>query len=247
MNKAIIVIGSSGSGKTTFIKGLLENYNELDSFHWVNIDFIVENKDHKFYNNPLQANKFINNEVIPEIIEGGMDFIWDCTGANIKPIKKIIEDNPKYEFKIIVHYCEPVISYIRNFQRDRKVPKQVVIQNWMDVYCQMEEYTNLIGFSNIYTHETSYSDEENKILDMGWLPSISITQYNNKNNTDSSFKKEETTYSITEILEKQSKFSKLLHILDESYIDIQEDIEYFQIENTITKSLPKKLYKWVTK
>lgn len=247
MNKGIIVIGSAGSGKTTFIKSLFKKYDkELEWFKWINQDFIVEDKDHKLYNNPLQASKFIKQEVFPEILNDGRDFIWDCTGANIKPIKKLIEENPNYNFKIIIQYCEPLICYLRNFHRKRRLPSQIVIENWLRVYSQIQNYIKLVGSSNIYVHESDYSDTElkNSFLYQDKF----ILKHFELNPKSSSFKKSKTKYTKEDLLKKHNKFIKILSNLENSYDNIENEINNMDFNGNFIISLGTNtnLYKWIS-
>jgi predicted kinase len=246
MSKCIIVLGSAGSGKTTLLKQLHEKYDVFGYFKWVNIDFFVEQEEHEFYNNPLKASNHVKKVVIPSLISYGKNFIWDCTGANIKPIQKLIEDNPQYEFKIIIHYCEPVTCYLRNLNRKRTLPKQVVIENWLKVYSQIRDYTKLVGTDNIYIHESDYTNDE---LDMvSDYQHDYILDHSKDNDTTSSFKKEDTVYSKEELNKKQQKFITILNKLKEEYLNIDNEITTFNdnfglitLEN-IEKST---LYKWI--
>lgn len=234
MNKGIIVIGSSGSGKTTLIESLYKDINELEYYKWINIDHYVEDKDHKFYNNPLQASRFINDTIIPEIMQGGRDFIWDCTGANMKPIQKLIENNPNYDIRILIHYCEPGVCYLRNLKRERIVPKYVVINNWIEVYSQIQDYIKLVGIDNIYIHVSTYGDEESKFIEGNQV--FNILNHSIINDTTSTFKKSDTEYTEKETIDRSNKWISLIHVLGENHT---------KLKRTINDLQGKELYKWI--
>lgn len=243
--KGIIVIGSAGSGKTTFLEQLYIKHNELEYFKWINQDFIVEDKDHKFYNNPLQAAKFIKNEVIPEILKYKRNFIWDCTGANIKPIKKLIENNPNYQFKIVVVYCNPIIAFLRNFSRERKVPKQVVLENWLKVYSQLEEYIELVGKDNIYIYETEYTPEEQIYLNN--YSSIKEVLDNNPGAYNSTFRVYDKEYSKEEIELKINKLNNIINKVDTLLLKFTEENNFLTPVGVEINYIKEELNKWITK
>lgn len=247
MNKGIIVIGSSGSGKTTFLNKLHKQYKELDRYKWINSDFFVEEKEHEFYNNPLKAANHVKNHIIPILIRSSKDFIWDTTGANIKLIKKLIEENPDYEFKLIINYCHPLICFIRNFKRERKVPKQVIFHNWLKVYSQIEDYVELFGEDNIYIHEEEYSNEDLKIIFSKLTFEQFINDFSKNNDLTSSFKKDSTVYSTKEIYEKAVQFINIVNKVEQEYNEIENIINNLDYNGRVISINieDKDLYKWI--
>lgn len=222
MNKGVIVIGSSGSGKTTFLNELHKKYEKLDRYKWINSDFFVEEKEHEFYNNPLKASKYCKNILLPSLLKENRDFIWDTTGANIKPIKKLIKENSDYEFKLIIKLTHPLICFIRNFKRERKVPKQVIFQNWLKVYSQIEDYVELFGEDNIYIHEEKYSKENLKIIYSKSTFEQFINDFSKNHDLTSSFKKNSTVYSTKEIYEKTVQFINIVNKVEQEYDNIYD-------------------------
>lgn len=234
-NKGIIILGAPATGKSTLIK-------ELDlPFQVVNPDFLVEDKSNEnCYNNPINSNIVIKNIILPSIFENQESFIFDTTGSNINTLRKITE-NPNYQFKAVIVYCNPIIAFIRNFSRERKLPKQVLLENWLKVYSQIDDYINMFGEDNIYIYETDYTEEEGKILKQYKCLDHYLDE--NKSDYSSTFKKETTVYTPEQIQNKEKQFINILDKVDFKEFDIQEEIQ----RNKTPKSFIKEeLNKWIT-
>lgn len=241
MNKGIIILGSIGSGKSHFEEELCRwtDFQEPEMFNRLDPDNWVENEDHEFYNNPLKASNYMYKTVIPNIMELPMNFILQNTGANINTLHKII-DNQHYQFKIVIVYCNPIISFIRNFSRERKVPKQIVLENWLKVYSQLEEYIKLVGNDNIYIYETEYTPEEQTYLNN--YSSIKEVLDNNPGAYHSTFRVYDKEYSKKEIELKINKLNTIIDKID----NIIPNITEFVKSNDVSKEFIKKeLNKWI--
>jgi adenylate kinase family enzyme len=247
MNKSIIILGSAGSGKSHFEEELYKwtDFQEPRMFNRLNPDDWVENENHEFYNNPLGASNYLYKTVIPNIMEIPMDFILQNTGSNQKTLRKII-DTPNYQFKAVVVYCNPIIAFLRNFSRERKLPKQVLLENWLKVYSQIKDYQDMFGIDNIYVYETEYTQEEEQLIyenNFFSTPSTVINFLETKNDYTSSFKKESTIYTPKQEELRSERWNLLLDKIDKNlsklYIpvdDNKEDANYIKEE----------LNKWIT-
>lgn len=244
-NKGIIILGSIGSGKSHFEEELCRwtDFQEPELFNRLDPDNWIENEDHKFYNNPLKASNYMYKIVIPNIMELPMNFILQNTGANINTLRKII-DNKQYQFKIVIVYCNPIISFIRNFSRERKVPKQIVLENWLKVYSQIEEYTKLIGEDNIYIYETEYTKEELTILDKN--NKFGCVYNKLKGSKDSSsFKKITKRYTPLEEIEKSKKFTEILYNVDLKLKEFIENNNFLTPIGINKEYIKEEIDKWI--
>ena len=237
MNKGVIILGSAASGKTTLIKEL-----NIPNFYNTNPDKFVENKEHEFYNNPLQASNWVYNKLLPQLILNNDDFILDTTGANTKTLRKII-NNKQYQFKAVMVYCNPIIVFIRNFSGERKLPKQVLLENWLKVYSHIEEYKNIFGEGNIYIYETEYTNKELTIIGKY----MGLSQYLNENKGDytSSFKKEDTKYTPIQSIEKTKKFTEILYKVDNLGFDMIYENNYLTPIGVSKEYIKEELEKWI--
>lgn len=245
MNKGIIILGSAASGKSHFEEQLYNYlYNKRNRHEFrVNPDYYVEDEESEYYNNPLGAYNYVYKTILPEIIDLNGNFILQNTGANINTLRKII-DNQHYQFKIMVVYCNPIIAFLRNFSRERKVPKQIVLENWLKVYSQIEEYTKLVGSDNIYICETEYSKEEHELLNKKQGYYTSCFETLKDKDTSSSFKKETTIYTPEQIKQKQIKFEELLNKIDYSIQKIENKfLDYDKSKEYIKEEISK----WISK
>jgi len=237
MNKGIIVIGSAASGKTTLLKQLI-----FDEFIMVNSDILVENKESGYYNNPLKAASFLHKVWLPSIIESNKDFILDTTGANLKTIENLIKSNNNYEFKLIINYCNPVIAFYRNFNRERKLPKQILLDNWIKVYSNTKEYIKMFGENNIYTYETDYTEKEMTVVNDYQMLRISAKSELTNIEAKSSFSKNNTQYSTEQIELKNKLFIKTLEEIDKNVEEFEFPIYLHHPPKHITIT---ELQKWI--
>ena len=243
-NKGILILGSIGSGKSHFEEELCRwtDFQESRMFNRIDPDNLVENENSEFYKNPLKASNYIYKTVIPNIMELPMDFVLQSTGANPKTIQKII-DYPNYQFKIVVVYCNPIIAFIRNFSRERKCPKQIVLENWFKVYSNIEEYTNMVGKDNIYVYETEYTEkEEGLIYENNFFSNIydTIKYLETKNEYTSSFKKQETLYTPQEEEIKNNKFEIILENISKKH-----SLIYSNIEDLFKDNIKDEISRWI--
>lgn len=170
-NKAIIMAGAAGSGKTTLvtgneekaIEGLIQAVPKLKSFKYFNPDEYVEGK--KELIDPETGKKVediglakaasqIDSVDVPKALEQGENFIWDTTAANAarivggqvrrKDVKGLAE-TPNYDFMMIMVYAHPIVSFLSNFQRERKVPKAGILYTWNSVYGNIDAYKAKLG------------------------------------------------------------------------------------------------------
>jgi adenylate kinase family enzyme len=247
MNKGIIILGSVGSGKSHFEEELCRwtDFQEPELFNRLDPDNWVENENHEFYNNPLKASNYMYKTVIPNIMELPMNFILQNTGANINTLRKII-DNQHYQFKIVIVYCNPIISFIRNFSRERKVSKQIVLENWLKVYLQIEEYTKLVGEDNIYIYKTEYTKEEQEILDKNNEFGCVLNILKGRKD-GSSFKKESTRYSYVQEMDKHKKFMLILHKVDLKLEELRANNNFLTPIGIDKIYIKEEINKWISK
>ena len=79
----------------------------------------------------LKNNISIRTKAIPETINNKQNFIYDTTGQNFKEIADIVSKAQQngYKVMIITLYGSPIVSFLRNFNRSRKLPKEVVLNS----------------------------------------------------------------------------------------------------------------------
>ena len=150
-NKMIIMAGGAGAGKSTLINKIK---SAAPGFEVINPDKYVEDKDSPMYNSLTQASMQVDDKDVPNAISRGKAFIWDTTASNAaKMVGGIyrhketagILNTPGYDKMMIMVYAHPIVSFLRNFARERKVPKIGVIQTWNNVYGNIDEYKSKLG------------------------------------------------------------------------------------------------------
>lgn len=158
--KAIILSGAAGIGKSTFSNILIPHIPA--DFKVFNPDTVNPEDDPK-KPNVSKNTKTIRTQLIPNAIKNKENFIYDTTGQNFEETAKIITDAQKSGFKVMVimFYGSPIINFLRNFSRSRKLPKDVVLDNWAKVYRNIQNYKNIPGIEFILV-QTELSPNERK-------------------------------------------------------------------------------------
>ena len=135
--KAVIMAGGAGAGKSYLLNQL-----GLEGLKLYNPDKYVEDKDHPYFNNLSAASGQVAKDV-GVASDKKESFIWDTTAGNPSKIKEII--NKGYDVFMIMTYTHPMISFISNFSRERRIPKVGVFSTWKTVYNLIETYKNMLG------------------------------------------------------------------------------------------------------
>ena len=159
--KAIVMAGGAGAGKSYFVRQIRP---ELNKAGWIelNADKYVEDKEGPMYNNLAKASNQIDKVDLPKTIQSGKNFIYDTTATNIQRISGIKEAG--YDVMMIMIYTNPIVSFLRNFKRERKVPTVGVLSSWNNIYKNIDTYKKMFG-DNFYLVQTEMSGEESKMVD----------------------------------------------------------------------------------
>jgi predicted kinase len=151
-DKMIIMAGGAGSGKSTLINKIKSS---APGFEIINPDKYVEDKDSPIYNNLMQASMQVDDKDVPDALANHKSFIWDTTASNAnklfgglyrrKEVPGLINQHPDYDVMMIMVYAHPIVSFLRNFKRERKVPKMAVLSTWNSVYGSIDTYKAKLG------------------------------------------------------------------------------------------------------
>ena len=135
--KAVVMAGGAGAGKSFLIKQL-----DLNSLTLFNPDKYVEDPDHPYYNN-LGASASQVNKDVEAASEKGTSLVWDTTASNPSKIQNLLDKG--YDVYMVMVYTHPMIAFINNFSRERRVPKATVFQLWRNVYQLIGQYKSMLG------------------------------------------------------------------------------------------------------
>lgn len=135
--KAVVMAGGAGAGKSYLLNQLglegLKNYNP---------DTYVEDENHPFFNNLSAASGQVDKDV-KAASETGESFIWDTTASNPSKVRDLLAKG--YDVFMVMVYTHPMISFLANFSRNRRIPKAGVFSTWKSVYKLIDDYQNLLG------------------------------------------------------------------------------------------------------
>ena len=135
--KAVVMAGGAGAGKSFLIKQL-----GLISLPMFNPDKYVEDPNHPFHNNLSAASGQVDKDV-EAAAETGKSFVWDTTASNPSKVKNLLDKG--YDVFMVMVYTHPMVSFISNFSRERRVPKAAVFSTWRNVYQLIGQYKQMLG------------------------------------------------------------------------------------------------------
>lgn len=135
--KCVIMAGSPGAGKSYVLDKL-----DLKSLPLVNPDKYVEDPDHPAHNN-LSRGAALASKEVEDLSKNKQSFVWDTTASNPTKVKEIQQKG--FDVFMVMVYSHPMVSFIRNFQRDRKVPKAALFQTWRNSYQLLGQYKSILG------------------------------------------------------------------------------------------------------
>lgn len=216
--KAVIMAGGAGAGKSF----LLDQLN-LDSLPVYNPDKYVEDKNHPYFNNLSAASGQVTKDV-EEASDKGESFVWDTTASNPQKVQDLLAKG--YDVFMVMVYTHPMISFIANFSRERRLPKVAVFSTWNDVYTLIDDYKKLLGNNfalYVNLRDGKYSKEVeafNKAAKQG-AKGIEeyLTQYMEANGGRSAFKSSfRKEFSLSSELE-----SKFQEVLKDANIDREDE------------------------
>jgi hypothetical protein len=241
-SKAIVMAGGAGAGKSSIVMQLQP---DLQKSGWeeLNADKYVEDKNSPMYNSLGKASSYIEKVDLPNAIKGRKNFLYDTTGTNVDRIKSI--ESAGYDVMMIMVYTNPVVSFLRNFKRERKVPTVGVLSSWNNVYKNISTYKNMFG-DNFLLVQTDVSPAENKMVDAfmkaynsGKLKEF-FSELLSSGQFTSTFRKDPTKEkSLEEKAKSKQLVDKQIDILAGQFEDIEKQVKSLKdnnIENVVSKA-----------
>ena len=135
--KAVVMAGGAGAGKSYLIDKL-----GLISLPMFNPDKYVEDPNHPYHNNLAAASGQVDKDV-EAAAETGKSFVWDTTASNPSKVQNLLDKG--YDVFMVMVYTHPMVSFISNFSRKRRVPKAAVFSTWRNVYQLIGQYKQMLG------------------------------------------------------------------------------------------------------
>jgi hypothetical protein len=247
--KAIIMAGGASVGKSTVLKSV---ESILKDFKNLNADNYVEDKDSPFYGNLSAASSQIRKQDLPQSISNKENLIYDTTASNLSTLQPILDDlkSNGYDVMMVMVYAHPIVSFLRNFKRERKVPAVGVLGTWGNVYNLINDYKQIFG-DNFILVKTPSSPEEDKAIqefEKAYNSGKLKEYFNNLLSTgefQSTFRKDDTGLSPEELAKKEKSREKTKQILDTNIDKIANTFDKVQsdLESNVVdiKELPNKL------
>jgi hypothetical protein len=140
--KALIMAGGAGTGKTHMVNTLKKAAALPEDITIFNPDQYVEDKKSPAFNNLSMASS-MTDKAASEHAYDGQPFVWDTTANN--PDKTVNDIRAKgYDVMMIMMITHPAISLLKNFERERNIPKIAVFDTWMRSFDLINYYHKLL-------------------------------------------------------------------------------------------------------
>lgn len=246
--KAIIMAGGASVGKSTVLntlKPVLKNFIDL------NADKYVEDKDSPMYGNLSAASTQIRKTDLPNAISNKQNLIYDTTASNLSTLQPTLDmlNDGGYDIAMVMVYAHPIVSFLRNFKRERKVPAVGVLGTWGNVYNLLNDYKRIFGDKFILVSTPASTPEEkaeiakfDSALKQGKLRDY-FDQLLSSGEFTSTFRKDDSNLSPEELEKREKQREKTKELLGKNIDKIADTYEEIQSNlNPIDiKELPNKL------
>jgi hypothetical protein len=240
--KAIIMAGGASVGKSTVLKSIEPI---VKGFENLNADKYVEDKESELYGNVAASYSQIIKKDLPNAIKTQRDFIYDTTASNLSTLQPILDElsSNKYETMMIMVYAHPIVSFLRNFQRERRVPAVGVLGTWVNVYNLLDNYKRIFGENFILVTSPSGPDEQKEVsnFEKAYQDNKLPEYFNNllsSGEYSSSFRKDDSNLSPEELAKKekqrqntQKTLEKNIDKISNTYKDIQSKLDPIDIKD----------------
>lgn len=161
--KAIILSGAAGIGKTSLSNAIEPHIPS--NFKIFNPDTFNPEDDPE-RPNIAKNSKIIRTKAIPQAINNKESFVYDTTGQNFDETYNIIksaQDNG-YKVMVIMLYGSPIVNFLRNFSRNRTVPKDAVLNNWAKVYGLIDKYKKIPNIDYLLVQTELSPNERSEVV-----------------------------------------------------------------------------------
>ena len=242
----VIMAGGAGAGKS-YLLGKVKS--KIPDIKILNPDTYIEDKDSSMYNNLTKASAQVDDVDVPNAINNNESFIWDTTASNAakmiggeyrrKQVKGIL-NTEGYDKMMVMVYTHPIVSFLRNFKRERKVPTVGVLTTWNNVYGNIETYKNKLGDKFILYQAPDKEfqkqiDEFNKAISEGKLQEY-FTNLLSTGEFSSTFRKDKPEPQSPEEIAKAEKVKEQSKALVGAQIDKLEK-EFTNIQSKVKDSV----------
>jgi len=230
--KAIIMAGGASVGKSTVLNSLKPI---LKGFTNLNADKYVEDKDSPLYKNLSAASTQIRKKDLPNAISNKQNLIYDTTASNLSTLQPILDElnDQGYETTMIMVYAHPIVSFLRNYKRERKVPAAGVLGTWVNVYNLLEDYKRIFGDNFILVNTPASNEEAAEVANFEKAyKQGNLNQYFSdllaSGQFQSTFRKDDSTLSPEELEKREKDRAKTKDVLEKNINKIADTYESIQ-------------------
>jgi predicted ABC-type ATPase len=146
---AIILVGTPGAGKSTFIKNqIIPKNRNIKSFSSDDVSLLYTKDPNRYQIGSSE----LNISRILTYIKTGQNFVYDTTGAQDRNVFNIVKNAKSIGYSVIfIHiFVELHTAIKQNIERDRQVDEDYLKFVYNRQYKNMVDYSNLLKPMNYY-------------------------------------------------------------------------------------------------
>jgi hypothetical protein len=137
-------------------------YKDITSYFGGDSFFDIKVENYQNYASIYTLFEYNQSDNPPVMVSNKQNLIYDTTASNLSTLQPTLNmlKEGGYDIAMVMVYAHPIVSFLRNFKRERKVPAVGVLGTWGNVYNLLNDYKQIFGDNFILVSTPASTPEE---------------------------------------------------------------------------------------